>query len=140
MYETHATVVGTVITNPVKRQTTNGEEVLSFRMASNTRRKDAVTGEWTDGATLYLTVSCWRRLVTGVGASIMKGDPVMVAGELRTNEYTTKEGVPRSDLELRATAVGADLARCISKIERQSKPMSVENTENTEDAVDTVAA
>ena len=51
MYETHATVVGTVITNPVKRQTTNGEEVLSFRMASNTRRKDAVTGEWTDGAT-----------------------------------------------------------------------------------------
>lgn len=80
MYETHATVVGTVITNPVKRQTTNGEEVLSFRMASNTRRKDAVTGEWTDGATLYLTVSCWRRLVTGVGASIMKGDPVMVAG------------------------------------------------------------
>ena len=80
MYETHATVVGTVITNPVKRQTTNGEEVLSFRMASNTRRKDAVTGEWTDGATLYLTVSCWRRLLTGVGASIMKGDPVMVAG------------------------------------------------------------
>jgi len=99
MYETHATVVGTVITNPVKRQTTSGEEVLSFRMASNTRRKDAVTGEWTDGATLYLTVSCWRRLVTGVGASIMKGDPVMVAGELRTNEYTTKEVclVPISD-------------------------------------------
>ncbi|MER2220437.1 MAG: single-stranded DNA-binding protein, partial [Rhodococcus sp. (in: high G+C Gram-positive bacteria)] len=89
------------------------------------------------GATLYLTVSCWRRLVTGVGASIMKGDPVMVAGELRTNEYTTKEGVPRSDLELRATAVGADLARCISKIERQSKPTSAENVE---DAVDTVAA
>ncbi|GAA3192123.1 hypothetical protein GCM10020255_092020 [Rhodococcus baikonurensis] len=56
---------------------------------------------------------------------------------MRTNEYTTKEGVPRSDLELRATAVGADLARCISKIERQSKPTSAENVE---DAVDTVAA
>ncbi|MGC0363282.1 single-strand DNA-binding protein [Rhodococcus sp. 27YEA15] len=118
MYETHATVVGTVITNPVKRQTGSGEEVLSFRMASNTRRRDMSTGEWIDGVTLYLTVTCWRRLVTGVGAAIMKGDPVMATGELRTNEYTSKEGFPRSDLELRATAVGADLARCIAKIER----------------------
>ncbi|QXW01779.1 MULTISPECIES: single-stranded DNA-binding protein [Rhodococcus] len=140
MYETSATVVGTVITNPVKRQTTNGEEVLSFRMASNARRKDAVTGEWTDGATLYLTVTCWRRLVTGVGASIMKGDPVMATGELRTNEYTTKEGIARSDLEMRATAVGPDLARCIAKIERHSKPVSGDEPTETETETETAAA
>ncbi|MDI9917601.1 single-stranded DNA-binding protein [Rhodococcus sp. IEGM 1379] len=143
MYETSVVVVGTVITNPVKRQTANGEEVLSFRMASNARRKDMTTGEWTDGATLYLTVTCWRRLVTGVGASIMKGDPVMAAGELRTNEYTTKEGIPRSDLEMRATAVGPDLARCIAKIERHSKPVSIEESEEhvaAEESVETIAA
>lgn len=118
MYETHTAVVGTVITNPVKRPTNSGEEVLSFRMASNVRRWDQATGDWTDGGTLYLTVTCWRRLVAGVGASLMKGDPVIAYGQLRTNEYTTRDGVERADLEMRASAVGPDLARCIARLER----------------------
>jgi single-strand DNA-binding protein len=118
MYETHTAVVGTVITNPVKRPTSSGEEVLSFRMASNVRRQDRSTGEWTDGGTLYLTVTCWRRLVAGVGASLMKGDPVIACGQLRTNEYTTKDGVDRADLEMRASAVGPDLARCRARLDR----------------------
>ncbi|MFF0814475.1 single-stranded DNA-binding protein [Rhodococcus sp. NPDC003318] len=118
MYETHTAVVGTVITNPVKRSTTAGEEVISFRMASNARRFDQATGEWTDGGTLYLSVNCWRRLVDGVAASLMKGDPIVAYGQLRTAEYTTKEGVERSDLEMRASAVGPDLARCVAKLER----------------------
>ncbi|MGW0044246.1 single-stranded DNA-binding protein [Rhodococcus sp. NPDC003348] len=118
MYETHTAVVGTVITNPVKRTTGTGEEVLSFRMASNARRFDQSSGEWTDGGTLYLTVSCWRRLVGGVAASLMKGDPIIAYGQLRTNEYTNRDGVERSDLEMRAAAVGPDLARCVAKLER----------------------
>ncbi len=118
MYEAHAAIVGTVITNPIKRTTPNGEEVLSFRMASNARRQDRATGEWVDGGTLYLSVSCWRRLVTGVGASIMRGDPIIAYGQLRTNEYTNKDGVDRADLEMRASAIGPDLARCIVKLDR----------------------
>lgn len=118
MYEAHAAIVGTVITNPMKRVTPNGEEVLSFRMASNSRRQDRVTGEWVDSGTLYLTVTCWRRLVTGVGASIVVGDPIIAYGQLRTNEYTSRDGAERADLEMRASAVGPDLARCIVKFER----------------------
>lgn len=118
MYEAQCAVVGTVITNPVKRSTPTGDEVLSFRMASNARRQDRNTGEWTDGGTLYLTVTCWRRLVRGVGASLMKGDPIIAYGQLRTNEYTNRDGVERSDLEMRASAVGPDLARCNVAIQR----------------------
>lgn len=118
MYEAYTTVVGTVITNPVKRSTSSGEEVIGFRMAANARRFDQAAGEWTDSGTLYLTVSCWRRLVDGVAASLMKGDPIVAYGQVRTNEYTTKEGVERSDLEMRAIAVGPDLARCVAKLER----------------------
>lgn len=118
MYEAQCAVVGTVITNPVKRSTPTGDEVLSFRMASNARRHDRNTGEWTDGGTLYLTVTCWRRLVRGVGASLMKGDPIIAYGQLRTNEYTNRDGVERADLEMRASAVGPDLARCNVSIHR----------------------
>lgn len=122
MYEAQCAVVGTVITNPVKRVTASGDEVLSFRMASNARRQDRTSGEWTDGGTLFLTVTAWRRLVKGVGGSLMKGDPVIAYGQLRTNEYTTREGVERSALEMTASAIGPDLARCIVKVER-AKPV-----------------
>lgn len=121
MYETYGTVVGTVITDPIKRETISGEEVLSFRMASNVRRRDRESGEWVDGGTLYLTVSCWRRLVQGVGASLMKGDPIIAHGELRTNEYKTRDGEPRSDLEMRAAAIGPDLARCSARLDRSGR-------------------
>ncbi len=124
MYEAQCAVVGTVITNPVKRATTSGEEVLSFRLASNARRQDRATGEWTDGGTLYLTVTCWRRLVKGVGGSLMKGDPVIAYGQLRTNEYTTRDGVERSGVEMTASAVGPDLARCMVKVERARQAAS----------------
>lgn len=122
MYEAQCAVVGTVITNPVKRSTPTGDEVLSFRMASNARRQDRTTGEWTDGGTLYLTVTCWRRLVRGVAASLMKGDPIIAYGQLRTNEYTNRDGVERADLEMRASAVGPDLSRCIVSVHRTKEP------------------
>ncbi|MEV0031489.1 single-stranded DNA-binding protein [Nocardia sp. NPDC050793] len=121
MYEAMATVVGTVVTQPVKRDLSNGEQVLTFRMASNSRRLDFTTGEWCDNGTLFLTVTCWRRLVGGVDASLRRGDPVLVYGQLRSHEYRTKDGVERRDLEMRATAVGPDLSRCTARVSRRSE-------------------
>ncbi|OZD61395.1 single-stranded DNA-binding protein [Rhodococcus sp. 05-340-1] len=138
MYEAQCAVVGTVITNPVKRSTPTGDEVLSFRMASNARRQDRNTGEWTDGGTLYLTVTCWRRLVRGVGASLMKGDPIVAYGQLRTNEYTNRDGVERADLEMRASAVGPDLARCNVSIHRTKTVSSDAPTDGDSEATEPV--
>jgi single-strand DNA-binding protein len=121
MYEAMATVIGTVVTHPVKRDLTNGEQVVTFRMASNSRRLDPATGEWVDSGTLYLTISCWRRLVTGVDASIRRGDPIVVYGQLRSHEYRSKDGVERRDLEMRASALGPDLARCTAQPIRRTE-------------------
>ncbi|MFE3445351.1 single-stranded DNA-binding protein [Nocardia sp. NPDC059180] len=118
MYEAISTVVGTVVTPPVIRELPGGEQVLTFRMASNSRRLDHSSGEWVDGATLYLTVSCWRKLVAGVDASIGRGDPIIAHGQLRTNEYRTRDGIDRRDLEMRASAVGPDLSRCTAQVHR----------------------
>lgn len=127
MYEAMATVIGTVVTHPVTRELNSGEQVLSFRVASNSRRFDQVSGQWVDSGTLFLTVSCWRRLVDGVGASIRRGDPVVVYGQLRSHEYRTKEGVERRDLEMRASVVGPDLTRCTARIVRASESASEAN-------------
>jgi single-strand DNA-binding protein len=39
-----------------------------------------------------------------------------------TSEYEDKEGVRRSSVEVRATSVGPDLARCVARIESRRQP------------------
>ena len=131
MFETPFTVVGTIITDPILRRV-GDQEVYKFRVASNSRRRTA-DGNWEPGNSLYVSVNCWgKRLVKGVGGSLGKGDPVIVVGYVYTSEYEDREGVRRSSLEVRATAVGPDLARSVASIDRP-KVSSV----TSDDAADT---
>lgn len=117
MFETPIHIVGTVITDPILRRV-GDQSVYKFRVASNSRRRTA-DGNWEPGNSLYVSVNCWgNRLVKGVGASLGKGDPVIVVGYVHTSEYEDREGVRRASLEVRATAVGPDLARSIATIDR----------------------
>ncbi len=121
MFETHLTVVGRIVTD-LRRRIVNNQELISFRVASNSRRRN-VEGTWEPGNSLFITVNCWGKLVTGVGAALYKGAPVIVVGDVFTSEYEDKDGLRRSSLEMRATAVGPDLSRAIVRIEQpQPKP------------------
>jgi single-strand DNA-binding protein len=116
MFETPFTVVGNIITNPVRLRF-GDQELYKFRVASNSRRRSP-EGTWEPGNSLYVTVNCWGNLARGVSASLGKGDSVVVVGHLYTNEYEDREGVRRSSVEVRATAVGPDLSRCIARVEK----------------------
>ena len=116
MFETQVTVVGNIVNDPKRRQA-GAQEVMKFRVASNSRRRGA-DGTWEAGNSLFVTVNCWGRLVSGVGASLGKGSPVIVVGHIYTSEYEDRDGIRRSTLEMRATSVGPDLARCHAKIEK----------------------
>jgi single-strand DNA-binding protein len=121
MFETHLTVVGRIVTD-LRRRVVGDQELISFRVASNSRRRTG-DGTWEPGNSLFITVNCWGKLVTGVGAGLYKGAPVIVVGDVFTSEYDDKEGVRRSSLEMRATAVGPDLSRAIVRFEQpQPKP------------------
>ena len=114
MFETPITIVGTIVNDLVRRHV-GDQEVIKFRVASNSRRRTA-EGTWEPGNSLFVTVNCWSRLVTGVGAALGKGSPVIVVGHVYTSEYEDRDGVRRSSVEMRATSVGPDLARCIVRI------------------------
>jgi single-strand DNA-binding protein len=116
MFETSLTVVGNVV-NDLKRRRVGDQEVLKFRVASNARRR-AADGSWEPGNSLFITVNCWGRLVSGVGASLGKGSPVIVSGHIYTSEYEDRDGNQRANLEMRAIAVGPDLSRCIARVEK----------------------
>jgi single-strand DNA-binding protein len=127
MFETQITIVGNIVTKPDRRRV-GDQELIKFRVASNSRRRTA-DGNWEPGNSFFVTVNCWGRLVTGVGAALGKGDPVVVVGNVYTSEYEDKEGVRRSSVEVRATSVGPDLARCVARIESRRQPGT-----NTDDA------
>ena len=109
-------IVGTIVTDPIHRQV-GDQEIVKFRVASNSRRRTA-EGTWEPGNSLFVTVNCWGRVVAGVSAALVKGDAVIVVGHVYTSEYDDRDGIRRSSVEVRATSVGPDLARCIARIDR----------------------
>src|ERR1700750_315697 len=115
MFDTPITIVGNIVTRP-DRKRVGDQELIKFRVASNSRRRTA-DGGWEPGNSLFVTVNCWGRLVGGVCAALSKGAPVIVTGYVYTSEYEDRDGNKRSSTEVRATAVGPDLSRVFVRIE-----------------------
>ncbi len=136
MFETPLTVIGRIVTDPQRRRV-GEQEVVKFRVASNARRRTD-EGTWEPGNSLYVTVNCWGRLATGVGASLAKGDAVIVVGQVYTSEYEDREGIRRSSMELRANAVGPDLSRYIAKIEKHGQSGNAAGSAETSEGSDAV--
>lgn len=83
---------------------------VTFRVAHTHRFRRGQDAEWEDAPTVWLTVECWRHLAANVLASVRRGEPVVVVGRLRTQEWESN-GEPRSRVVLQADTVGHDLNR-----------------------------
>ncbi|MFC5995203.1 single-stranded DNA-binding protein [Pseudonocardia hispaniensis] len=120
MSDIWTTVVGNIATGINRRRTADGVELASFRVASNERRLDRASGTWTTTGTTYVSVTVWRALAQKVGASFVKGDPVIVYGRLSTRDYEDRGGHQRTDVSIDAHAVGPDLTWCTAALARTS--------------------
>jgi single-strand DNA-binding protein len=89
-----------------------------MRVGMTTRRIDKDTGEWQDGNTSYVTVTCWRTLANNVASCLRKGEPVVVRGKFKTSSYEDRAGRPRSEIEIEAETVGHDLGRGVAHFQR----------------------
>jgi len=119
MRETYLTVAGIVATDPTIRTLDDGRKVMSFRMASTSRRFDTTAKTWVDGHTLWVKVSCWRELAENAAHSVRKRDRVLVTGRVRSEQWTVEGGGQRSDLALEADAVGHDLTYGTAEFSRK---------------------
>ena len=95
-----------------------GGAVSKFRLACTPRIR--TKGEWGDGNTTWIDVSCFRGLAEHVAASVRKGDPVVVIGRLRTNVWD-QDGQSRSRLVVEAETIGHDLNRGTAVFRRQAR-------------------
>ena len=133
MFDTYVTIVGNVLTAPEWRRTTQSNTlVANFKVASTARRLDRDSGRWVDGNSLRVRVNCWRKLAEGVAASVMVGDPVVVAGRLYTRDWTDDAGNHRTLYELEAVAVGHDLSRGRGRFLRNRPGVTTSTVEDAE--------
>lgn len=123
------TVVGWAASTP-REVVGEGVAFTSFRVATTPRWYDSRQGAWTDGRTEWITVKAFRDAAFNIAASVHKGQPVIVQGRLRTEEWAGENGL-RTTLVLDAAAVGHDLTRGTAKFARRVNVSSAEGPSST---------
>ena len=96
-------LTGNLTRDPELRNTPSGTAVCKLRVACNTRRKDASSGEWVDKPN-YFDVTVWGAQGENAARYLTKGRPVAIDGRLEWREYDTEHG-KRQAIDIIADAV-----------------------------------
>jgi single-strand DNA-binding protein len=97
-------LVGNLTRDPELRHTPSGTAVCSLRLAVNSRRKDAATGQWTDKPN-YFDITVWGQQGESCAQYLAKGRPVAVQGRLEWREWDAQDGSKRQAVEIIADNV-----------------------------------
>jgi single-strand DNA-binding protein len=97
-------VVGNLTRDPELRHTPSGMAVCSLRIAVNTRRKDAATGEWGEKPN-YFDVTVWGKQGENCAQYLAKGRQVGIQGRLEWREWDAQDGTKRQAVEIIADSV-----------------------------------
>jgi single-strand DNA-binding protein len=101
-YINAAQIAGNLGKDAETSTTKAGKQVTRFSIASNKK--------WTDKAgkeheiTDWFRIAAWNNLAK-FAATLKKGDPVLIQGELRTGEYTDEKNVKRQTIEIVAETI-----------------------------------
>lgn len=106
--KTITTLVGSVGGDPEQGTLPDGRAFANLRLAVNPSYYDRAQDTWIDGEASWYDVRAYGALATHLGASVKKGDPLVVHGELivRPWENGTRSGIA---VEVIAHAAGPNL-------------------------------
>lgn len=133
--ETSLTLSGNLTSVPKSGVSRTGVPWTRMRVASSSRVFDRGTTEWRDGETIFLEVSCWRRLAENAAATLERGDRVLIVGRLRQRSYEDQQGVRHTVMEMDADAIGPDLGRVAARLLRPARPDQSEQPGDAQVAV-----
>lgn len=91
-------IIGRLTRDPESRTTPNGQNVVSFSVATNF--------QWTDQAGAkqkkveYHNIVAWRKLAEICAQYLRKGSQVYLEGRLQTHDWEGQDGVKRSRTEI----------------------------------------
>ena len=93
-----AMIIGNVVRDPEMRTTPNGQNVVSFSVATNFVWKDA-SGQRQEKAEFHNIVA-WRRLAEIINQYVKKGSKVYIEGRLQTRSWDDPNGIKRYRTEI----------------------------------------
>ena len=99
MYLNKAILIGRLVANPEMRSTPSGQNVCSFRIATNRVWTDQKTGQ-KQKKTEYHNIVLWRRLAEIASQYLTKGALVLIEGRLQTRSWQDKSGNQRFRTEI----------------------------------------
>lgn len=102
------TVTGLVATTPRHTVTSEGLDILSFRLASTQRKYDKGQNSFVDSDTNWYTVVAFRNLARNAEASLEKGHRIVVSGSLRVRDWQN-DARSGTHIEIEAETIGHDL-------------------------------
>jgi len=119
--DTNITVIGNLTAEPDLKFTASGAAVANFTVASTPRSFDKNSGEWKDGAPLFLRCTLWRQPAENVAESLTRGSRVIVTGRLQQRSFETREGEKRTVIELAVDEIGPSLRYATAKINKAAR-------------------
>jgi len=93
-----ATLIGNLTRDPEVRQTSSGQSVCSFGLATNRSWMDN-TGKKQEQVEFHSLVA-WGKLAEICGQYLTKGRKVYVEGRLQTREWEAQDGAKRTRTEI----------------------------------------
>jgi single-strand DNA-binding protein len=97
-------MTGNLTADPELRSLPSGASVCSLRIACNTRRKNASSGEWEDKPN-YFNVTVWGAQGENAARYLRKGRPVAIDGRLEWREWEAQDGSKRQATDIIADSV-----------------------------------
>lgn len=97
------TIVGYLGRDPELHYTPQGTAVCNFSVATTEKRKNG-RGEMEEH-TIWFRVAAWGRQAEVAAEYLAKGRQVYVEGRLRLEEYTDRDGNPRTSAEVNASDI-----------------------------------
>ena len=79
-------------------------ELVTFSLAHTPRSKQ--NGQWVDGETNWYRVVKFGKGAEAIAQTVKKGDEVIVIGTMKLNNYTDKNGVTKTQMEISASELG----------------------------------
>ena len=117
--ETTLAIVGNLTADPELRTTSQGAQVASFTIANTARVYNKQTGQYEDGAALFMRCSAWNDLAQHCAQSLAKGMRVIAQGRLKQHSYQAQDGTNRTVVEMTVDEIGPSLRYATAQVTKQ---------------------
>lgn len=100
-------ITGRLVYEPEMKQTKNGTNYISTRIAVDRRDQNKTTD--------FFVVRIYGKAAEFVSKYFKKGDPIEITGKLQTESYTKQDGTKVEETFIFANEVGFTLSKAASK-------------------------